>query len=78
MASDWAGPMSIARVGQDDVARKIFEFYQYYHTDAAQHGYSPADVGCGDLIHVGPTGDLYLEHQNWTEYGVDKIVVGAG
>jgi len=74
----WAGPMAIARVGPDGVAHLFFDIYQYYHADAAEHGIAAPDAGCGDLIHVGPTGDLYLERGTPTEYWVDKIVVGPG
>lgn len=63
-SKSWAGPMAIAKVGSDNKAIKVFDIYDHY---------KDAMIGVGDLIHVSPKGDLYIEMQTSTHYRIDKI-----
>ena len=70
----WSGPTGIARVGPDNVAREILDIPGSYRFDPPSQ--TPVDY-VGDLIGVGPKGELYLEYKSGDYYCVDKIIVAG-
>lgn len=61
----WNGPMAIAKVGKDNVARKIFDIHEHYKGNWTGR--------IGDIVHVSAKGDVYLEMESATHYRIDKI-----
>ena len=61
----WNGPMAIAKVGKDNIARRIFDIYKHYKGNWTGR--------VGDIIHVSAKGDVYLELESGAHYRIDKI-----
>jgi hypothetical protein len=70
---NWQGPTAVARCGPDGQARQVLDLYRQYRSATGVDATDGSRYRLGDVIHVSPAGEIYVEMASATHYRVDRF-----